>query len=96
MVLLDVPLMEQQLLGLVWRGGKIDHPGGEHDDWANAVAGCVALVAQPSSDVGEPILVRPGGDRPELEGGATTAMGGFSLIRGGGFGSGWDAFRDTM
>jgi hypothetical protein len=41
-VLLDVPEVEQQLLGLVWRGGKIDHPAGEHDDWANAVAGCVA------------------------------------------------------
>ena len=25
-VLLDVPTLEQQLLGLVWRGGRIDHP----------------------------------------------------------------------
>lgn len=38
-VLLDVPRVEQQLLGLVWRGGKIDHPAGEHDDFANAAAG---------------------------------------------------------
>jgi len=22
----------------VWRGSKIDHPTGEHDDWSNAVA----------------------------------------------------------
>jgi hypothetical protein len=41
--LLDVPLLEQQLLGLLWRGGKIDHPAGEHDDWANAAVG--ALLA---------------------------------------------------
>lgn len=40
-VLPHVPTLEQQLLGLVWRGGKIDHPGGEHDDWACAVAGLV-------------------------------------------------------
>ena len=43
-VLLDVPLLEQQLLGLVWRGGKIDHPAGEHDDHANAAAGAVLLA----------------------------------------------------
>lgn len=41
LVLVDVPLLEQQLLGLVWRGGKIDHPAGEHDDYANAAAGVV-------------------------------------------------------
>jgi hypothetical protein len=40
----DVPTLEQQLLGLVWRGGKIDHPNGEHDDFANAVAGVVHLL----------------------------------------------------
>lgn len=44
-VLLDVPLLEQQLLGLVWRGGKIDHGPGEHDDWANAAAGALAVAA---------------------------------------------------
>jgi hypothetical protein len=38
---LDAPLLEQQLLGLCWRSGKIDHPGGEHDDHANAAAGVV-------------------------------------------------------
>jgi hypothetical protein len=43
--LLDVPLLEQQLLGLVWRGGKIDHQRGEHDDFANAVAGVVRLLS---------------------------------------------------
>jgi hypothetical protein len=44
-VLLDVPTLEQQLLGLVWRGGKIDHQHGEHDDFCNAVAGVVRLLA---------------------------------------------------
>jgi hypothetical protein len=44
----DVPVLEQQLLGLVWRGGKIDHPNGEHDDYANAAAGCVfELLGEP-------------------------------------------------
>lgn len=40
-VLLDAAVLEQQLLGLVWRGGKIDHQAGEHDDFANATAGAV-------------------------------------------------------
>jgi hypothetical protein len=40
-------VLEQQLLGLVWRGGKIDHPAGEHDDFANAAAGAVVLTASP-------------------------------------------------
>jgi hypothetical protein len=41
----DVPLVEQQLLGLVWRGGRIDHQPGEHDDFSNVVAGLVDLLA---------------------------------------------------
>jgi hypothetical protein len=41
----DVPTLEQQLLGLVWRGGKIDHAGGEHDDYANAAAGVIVQMA---------------------------------------------------
>lgn len=45
-VLLDEPKMESQLLGLVWRGGKIDHPGGEHDDWANSAAGAIYSAFQ--------------------------------------------------
>jgi hypothetical protein len=43
-VLLDVPKCEQQLLGLVWRGSKITHQTGEHDDYANAAAGVIELV----------------------------------------------------
>jgi len=48
----DIPTLESQLLSLVWRGGKIDHLPGEHDDFANACAGAVALVgAKPSLQV---------------------------------------------
>jgi hypothetical protein len=47
-LLLDVPMLEQQLLGLVWRGARIDHPVGEHDDWCNAVCGAVMLLARPA------------------------------------------------
>jgi hypothetical protein len=49
-VLLDVPILEQQLLGLVWRGSKVDHPSGEHDDFANAAAGVVELVTELARD----------------------------------------------
>lgn len=42
--LLDVPTLEQQLLGLVWRGGKIDHANSEHDDYANAAAGALVSI----------------------------------------------------
>ena len=41
---LDVPKLQEQMLGLVWRGSKIDHLPGEHDDFANAAAGALALA----------------------------------------------------
>jgi hypothetical protein len=48
-VLLDVPILEQQLLGLLWRNNKITHPNNEHDDWSNAAAGALLLALdQPS------------------------------------------------
>ena len=43
-VLLDHPSLESQFLGLVWKGGKIDHAPGEHDDFANAAAGAIHKV----------------------------------------------------
>ncbi len=43
-VLPDIPLLEQQLLGLVWKGGKITHPAGQHDDFVTAAAGVVRLL----------------------------------------------------
>jgi hypothetical protein len=43
-VLLDHPVCEAELLGLVWRGGKIDHLPGEHDVHANAAVGACLLA----------------------------------------------------
>jgi hypothetical protein len=31
---------------LVWRANKIDHPGGEHDDYANGAAGALHLASE--------------------------------------------------
>jgi hypothetical protein len=45
--LLDAAQIEQQLLGLVWRGAKIDHQSGEHDDWSNAAVGVLMAVLEP-------------------------------------------------
>jgi hypothetical protein len=45
-VLLDHPNLESQLLGLVWRANKIDHPNGEHDDYANGAAGALNLASK--------------------------------------------------
>lgn len=43
--LVDDAMVEQQLLGLIWKGGKIAHPSGEHDDHANAAVGaCLAAL----------------------------------------------------
>lgn len=46
-VLVDDVKLEQQLLGLVWKGGKITHPAGEHDDFANAAVGAIMLAYEP-------------------------------------------------
>lgn len=43
--LLDVPKLQEQLLTLVWRGARIDHLPGDHDDWACAAAGAVQMAA---------------------------------------------------
>lgn len=49
--LVDDTLVEQQLLGLVWKGTKITHPAGEHDDHANAAVGaCLAALEFGSAD----------------------------------------------
>ncbi|NOS83158.1 MAG: hypothetical protein HOP32_16410 [Nitrospira sp.] len=46
--LLDLPILTRQLIGLIRKGVKIDHPAGEHDDWSNAAAGaCVLAAASP-------------------------------------------------
>ncbi len=43
--LLDVGKLQEQLLTLVWRGNKITHQGGDHDDYANAACGALVLAA---------------------------------------------------
>jgi len=45
-VLLDHAKLESQLLELVWRASKIDHPTGEHDDIANGAAGALYLASK--------------------------------------------------
>ncbi len=42
--LLDVAILQEQLLTLVWRGNRIDHQPGDHDDYANAAAGAIVFV----------------------------------------------------
>jgi hypothetical protein len=54
--LLDHPVLEQQLLGMTWKGGKIDHPSGEHDDIANSAVGALLLALdQPGDSSEEPL-----------------------------------------
>jgi hypothetical protein len=62
-ILLEVPILEQQLLGLLWRGGRIDHPAGEHDDWANAAVGALLLAKERGTNP----LVDPAPSPVELE-----------------------------
>jgi hypothetical protein len=46
LVLLDQEVMESQLMGLVWRGSRIDYLAGEHDDYSNAAAGVLHLASK--------------------------------------------------
>ncbi|TGP27357.1 hypothetical protein EN875_034010 [Mesorhizobium sp. M2D.F.Ca.ET.232.01.1.1] len=60
----DEPKMQEQLLTLVTRGARIDHQPGDHDDWANAAAGAIDLVATPEKRAPVPYSVPmcgPGG-----------------------------------
>jgi len=86
---------EEQLLGLVWRGGKIDHPGGEHDDWSNAIAGLVYLVIDPEA-AGTQELERA---EQEMETARAAMHEAERAVRGGG-GSpairAWEAARDAF
>jgi hypothetical protein len=50
--LLDIHELQEQLLTLVWRGTKIDHLPGDHDDFANAAAG-VAYLCGSAMSTGE-------------------------------------------
>jgi phage terminase large subunit-like protein len=46
LILLDEPKLESEMLGLIWRGNKIDHGSGsaDHDDWANGACGALNRV----------------------------------------------------
>jgi hypothetical protein len=46
--LLDHPKMLQQFIGLIRKGDKIDHAGGEHDDFCNSAAGACLLALSAS------------------------------------------------
>jgi hypothetical protein len=52
--LLDQARLVEELVALVWRGGKITHLSSEHDDWANAAAG--ALLQAVARRSLEPVL----------------------------------------
>lgn len=39
--LLDIPKLIDQWVSLIWRGNKIDHQGGQHDDYCTAAAGAL-------------------------------------------------------
>jgi len=54
--LLDDGKLQEQLLTLVMRGGRIDHQAGDHDDFANAAAGALALACNKAF---EPVIVVP-------------------------------------
>jgi hypothetical protein len=43
--LLDYGKLQEQLLTLVVRSGKIDHQPGDHDDWANACCGAIVVAS---------------------------------------------------
>jgi len=68
-MLLDDPTLVEQFVTLVWRGGRIDHEAGGHDDFANAVAGLVHVLKVGSAaeiDIGRPILIGREEDAPEI------------------------------
>ena len=49
--LLDVPELQEQLLTLVVRGGRIDHQAGDHDDFSNAAAGAIWLASDAQATI---------------------------------------------
>jgi hypothetical protein len=72
----DVPELEQQLLGLVWRGGRIDHQPGEHDDWSNSAAGCAAELLRERPKFGASVA---GEDLPDGDAVVVTVRNGQAI-----------------
>jgi hypothetical protein len=54
----DQPKLTEQLLTLVWRGAKITHQVGDHDDWANAACGALLAAAAPGTIAISPEAMR--------------------------------------
>ncbi len=50
--LLDHPVLADQLMSLTTRGGKPDHPAGDHDDFANAAVGALVEAAEGTQEIG--------------------------------------------
>jgi len=71
--LLDITELQEQLLTLIVRSGKIDHQPGDHDDHANAAAGALWLVSgyADAALIAEPIVVVAGDNRFAAIGGLT-------------------------
>jgi len=71
--LLDILELQEQLLTLVVRNGRIDHQPGDHDDYANATAGALWLVSGQGNTavIAEPIVVVAAYNRFEAIGGLT-------------------------
>ena len=74
--LLDLPQLQEQLLGLVWRGTRIDHQSGgnDHDDFANSAAIAIWLAGRGAGVVIDAEILRqvmsaPRGSRPGWAGG---------------------------
>jgi hypothetical protein len=57
--LVEHPELEQQLLGLRWRGGKIDHAPNEHDDHANAALGACLIALTFGGAAAAPVELSP-------------------------------------
>jgi len=53
--LLDDGKLQEQLLTLVWRGAKIDHQVGDHDDYANAACGALVLAHGDEGIMADPV-----------------------------------------
>jgi hypothetical protein len=71
--LLDITELQEQLLTLVMRSGKIDHQPGDHDDYANSAAGALWVVSGQANAaiIAEPIVVVTEMERFQAIGGLT-------------------------
>jgi hypothetical protein len=88
--LLDIPTLQEQLLGLVWRGTKIDHQtgAGDHDDYANSAALAVWLASAKNAPIQISDALLAWASQPAPGRGAGLPYGGRADQSGGGEGEG--------